>query len=767
MNIRWKKITAILLSATLLCGTVSVSAEEKHGQTESKNIETTETVTITDSGKSGDLDWTIDSDGVLTISGTGDYELENSDMRDAHPVWCYKEGIKKVVLDVSSITSCKNMFWKMVDMTEIEIRNFDTSQVTDMSGMFFCCESLTSLDISGLDTSQVTDMSEMFWFCSSLTSLNLSGIDASQVTNMRNMFGECSSLTSLNLSGIDTSQVTDMSNMFWFCSSLTSLDLSSLDTSQVTDMSGMFGECSSLTSLDLSSLDTSQVTDMASMFRGCSSLTSLDLRGLDTSQVTNILSMFSGCSSLTSLNLQGMDLRNVEFGENIDELVFNGCFSLEEIYTPKNVQGEIKLANIDENQYNWVNNAGTHYTTISSENAGGQYLRRIPTPLQIRVGDTEIVKDGEVTGENYEGISYNAATNTLKFENADIRMDSLDEESIIRISGNGDENFEIQIEGNNTITCPSTFEGTVIKGYNLSFSGSGTLNMQNENNGTGIEGNNIEVENCRLNLEYNGSTKYHDPEYGDCQGGYTGINAKSDFTMESGNIEIIGKKVCNFSGIRCSDNFNITEGNLHIAATSLEEHKYQGTARMVGITGSDDVYGEQISIKNGKVKIDFMDEQERQFLMCDKLIIQDSTLECNSNKVRENYSGISFFEIEDENNLNIWVENDEGKAEKKNVSDIFKQDDTIAPDIWFSSMWTEHNKKIKIVHEDNKVITGDLDGDGNINIMDMMQSLNYVSKKGQLTDEQFAAADINGDGRVNLTDLMLLLNYISKKSSTL
>ena len=51
--------------------------------------------------------------------------------------------------------------------------------------------------------------------------------------------------------------------------------------------------------------------------------------------------------------------------------------------------------------------------------------------------------------------------------------------------------------------------------------------------------------------------------------------------------------------------------------------------------------------------------------------------------------------------------------------------------------------------------------------MDMMQSLNYVSKKGQLTEEQFAAADINGDGKVNLTDLMLLLNYISKKSSHL
>ena len=34
------------------------------------------------SGTSGDLDWSIDSEGLLTISGTGDYELDGLDSDD-------------------------------------------------------------------------------------------------------------------------------------------------------------------------------------------------------------------------------------------------------------------------------------------------------------------------------------------------------------------------------------------------------------------------------------------------------------------------------------------------------------------------------------------------------------------------------------------------------------------------------------------------------------------------------------------------------------
>ena len=94
-----------------------------------------------------------------------------------------------------NINNCKHMFYECINITEINLSNFNTSQVTNMFGMFSGCSSLSLLDLSNFDTSQVTDMTEMFYHCSSLTSLNLSYFDTSQVVRMKSMFGHCSSLT--------------------------------------------------------------------------------------------------------------------------------------------------------------------------------------------------------------------------------------------------------------------------------------------------------------------------------------------------------------------------------------------------------------------------------------------------------------------------------------------------------------------------------------------------------------------------------------------
>ena len=64
-------------------------------------------------------------------------------------------------------------------------------------------------------------------------------------------------------------------------------------------------------------------------------------------------------------------------------------------------------------------------------------------------------------------------------------------------------------------------------------------------------------------------------------------------------------------------------------------------------------------------------------------------------------------------------------------------------------------------------ITGDINSDGNINLVDLMQCLNHVGRKELLEGQALKAADINEDGSVNLVDLMRLLNYVGRKSSTL
>ena len=66
-----------------------------------------------------------------------------------------------------------------------------------------------------------------------------------------------------------------------------------------------------------------------------------------------------------------------------------------------------------------------------------------------------------------------------------------------------------------------------------------------------------------------------------------------------------------------------------------------------------------------------------------------------------------------------------------------------------------------------KEIQGDINGDGTVNLVDLMQCLNHVGGKEFIEGEALEAADINEDGIVNLVDLMRLLNYVGGKSGSI
>ncbi len=66
-----------------------------------------------------------------------------------------------------------------------------------------------------------------------------------------------------------------------------------------------------------------------------------------------------------------------------------------------------------------------------------------------------------------------------------------------------------------------------------------------------------------------------------------------------------------------------------------------------------------------------------------------------------------------------------------------------------------------------RVKKGDIDKNGNIDLIDLMMCLNHVSKKKVLTGDAFLAADVDGNGSVGLSDLMRILNYVSRKSKVL
>ena len=325
MNIKKKLgyfISICCMSGLCLLSAVSVSAKETE-QTVSANSQeisvSADTVEISDtsdldadativySGKDGALDWSIDSNGLLTISGTGNYTGKQFEYMTLPQWYEYKDTIKSAVVRVGGITKTSYMFYGCSNMISINLSGLDTSQVTKMICMFDGCSGLTSLDVSEFNTSRVTSMSSMFSGCSSLTSLDLSGFNTSRVTEMAGMFYKCSGLTSLDVSGFDTGYVTRMGGMFYGCSRLTKLDVSGFNTSQVTSMYSMFCGCSGLSSLDVSGFNMSEVRSIYSMFEGCSSLVILNIGKSDTSHIAYMNSLFEGCSNLTSLDLSGFD----------------------------------------------------------------------------------------------------------------------------------------------------------------------------------------------------------------------------------------------------------------------------------------------------------------------------------------------------------------------------------------------------------------------------------------------------------------------------
>ena len=62
-------------------------------------------------------------------------------------------------------------------------------------------------------------------------------------------------------------------------------------------------------------------------------------------------------------------------------------------------------------------------------------------------------------------------------------------------------------------------------------------------------------------------------------------------------------------------------------------------------------------------------------------------------------------------------------------------------------------------------MTGDVNNDGVIDIMDSILVQKYTSDEAELTPEQLEAADVNGDGSVDVLDAMDIQKYASDKIS--
>ena len=212
--------------------------------------------------------------------------------------------------NTSKVYNMQLAFYNCKSLQTIPVRDWDTRGLCYMDKAFANCESLTNLDVSKWDTSKVVEMTNVFNRCSSLTTLDVSKWKTSNVERTEKLFNNCEKLTSLDVSKWDTGNITTANAMFSACRALTNLDVSKWNTSKMKDVSYMFSSCSKLTSLDVSEWDTSNIRTMDSMFSDCISLTNIDVSNWNTSKVIAMSGLFNHCDSLTTIDVSNLDTSN-------------------------------------------------------------------------------------------------------------------------------------------------------------------------------------------------------------------------------------------------------------------------------------------------------------------------------------------------------------------------------------------------------------------------------------------------------------------------
>lgn len=281
---------------------------------------------IVDQGQCGDqVNWTLDDQGLLTISGSGS-------MFDNLYGLGHQEDITSVVIMAGVTSIGDDAFSGCSSVANITIPD----SVTDISyEAFRNCSNLTSITIPD----SVTSIGQSaFDNCSSLTNINI----PDGVTSIGSgAFGYCSNLVKIIIPDGVTS-ITDY--VFCGCSNLSSITI----PNGVTSIGQCaLSNCSSLTSINIPDGVTS-IGDNA--FDNCSKLTSINIPN----SVTSIsVYAFNACVSLTDITIPE-GVTNIDYGAfyacsslvsitipdsvtSIGDYAFSGCSSLTNIKIPDDV----------------------------------------------------------------------------------------------------------------------------------------------------------------------------------------------------------------------------------------------------------------------------------------------------------------------------------------------------------------------------------------------------------------------------------------------
>ena len=289
----------------------------------------------------GDLTWTLDQNGTLTISGTGAMDDFGT---VAQPWREHVSSITSVVVEAGVTSIGDFAFGDCTALTSVEIPNTVTSLGDEVFGdckaltgivlpdsiqqigsyLFTSCANLASVQLPA-NITEIPD--HTFWFCNKLTEVN---IPAGVTKIGMSAFAQCHDLPSVNL----PNGLTEIGQEA-FVSCLAMTDIALPESVTIID-SGAFSSCTGLTSI---SIPAGVKEIKAWVFMGCENLQSVSLHD----NITSIGQWaFYGCKKLPGIVIP----KNVA---SIDMGAFYNCTALTEIVFTGNAP--TFLTQIDETTY--------------------------------------------------------------------------------------------------------------------------------------------------------------------------------------------------------------------------------------------------------------------------------------------------------------------------------------------------------------------------------------------------------------------------------
>ncbi len=160
---------------------------------------------------------------ILGVPGNSDFTVKvDASVSNQNGIQHYITEIKGLDVSDSSTINLVGFLNSCDKLKKISFRS--GNNIKDMNSMFYRCVELEEVDFSNVDTTNVTNMKDMFYMCQKLT--NVPQLNTSRVTDMTRMFYACTALENIPL--LDTSNVTKWENGFYYCSSSTDESLNNI-----------------------------------------------------------------------------------------------------------------------------------------------------------------------------------------------------------------------------------------------------------------------------------------------------------------------------------------------------------------------------------------------------------------------------------------------------------------------------------------------------------------------------------------------------------